>query len=57
LQRVAQARVDVGERSIGQIGAGLLILLGVGKTITKLTPTRSPTRLRICASSKTNKAK
>ena len=31
LQRVAQARVDVGERSIGQIGAGLLILLGVGK--------------------------
>ena len=31
LQRVAQARVDVGERSIGQIGAGLLVLLGVGK--------------------------
>ena len=31
LQRVAQARVDVGERNIGQIGAGLLILLGVGK--------------------------
>ena len=31
LQRVEQARVDVGERSVGQIGAGLLILLGVGK--------------------------
>jgi D-tyrosyl-tRNA(Tyr) deacylase len=31
LQRVAQAHVDIGERRIGQIGAGLLILLGVGK--------------------------
>ena len=31
LQRVEQARVDVGDRSVGQIGAGLLILLGVGK--------------------------
>ena len=31
LQRVSQARVDVGERTVGQIGAGLLILLGVGK--------------------------
>jgi D-tyrosyl-tRNA(Tyr) deacylase len=31
MQRVAAGRVDVGNRSVGQIGAGLLILLGVGK--------------------------
>ena len=31
LQRVAAGRVDVGNRSVGQIGAGLLILLGVAK--------------------------
>jgi D-aminoacyl-tRNA deacylase len=31
MQRVAAGRVDVGDRSVGQIGAGLLILLGVGK--------------------------
>jgi len=31
MQRVAAGRVDVGDRIVGQIGAGLLILLGVGK--------------------------
>ena len=30
MQRVAAGRVDVGDRSVGQIGAGMLILLGVG---------------------------
>ena len=29
LQRVSEARVDVGERSVARIGAGLLVLLGV----------------------------
>lgn len=31
IQKVAQARVDVGDRTVGKIGPGLLILLGVGK--------------------------
>ena len=31
MQRVAAGRVDVGGRIVGQIGAGLFILLGVGK--------------------------
>ena len=35
MQRVAAGRVDVGDRSVGQIGAGLLILLGVGKDDTE----------------------
>jgi len=30
LQRVTRAEVRVGERTVGSIGAGLLILLGVG---------------------------
>ncbi len=30
LQRVTRAEVRVGERSVGSIGAGLLVLLGVG---------------------------
>jgi D-tyrosyl-tRNA(Tyr) deacylase len=31
VQRVASARVRVGERIVGDIGAGLLVLLGVGR--------------------------
>ena len=31
LQRVTRAEVRVGERTVGSIGAGLLILLGVGR--------------------------
>ena len=31
VQRVAEARVSVGRETVGQIGAGLCILLGVGK--------------------------
>jgi D-aminoacyl-tRNA deacylase len=31
LQRVRQARVEVGERVVGRIGAGLLVLVGVEK--------------------------
>lgn len=30
LQRVKCARVDVGEETVGEIGAGLLVLLGIG---------------------------
>jgi D-tyrosyl-tRNA(Tyr) deacylase len=31
LQRVTEARVRVGDRVTGEIGAGLLVLLGIGK--------------------------
>jgi len=31
LQRVARARVRVGEETVGEIGQGLLVLLGVGR--------------------------
>ena len=35
IQRVAEARVSVADRIIGQIGPGLLILLGVGRDDTE----------------------
>ena len=31
VQRVAEARVTAGDRQVGEIGPGLLVLLGVGK--------------------------
>jgi D-tyrosyl-tRNA(Tyr) deacylase len=31
VQRVKEAKVEVGERTVGEIGHGLLILLGVGE--------------------------
>lgn len=31
IQRVTSARVRVGERTVGEIGRGLLVLLGVGR--------------------------
>jgi D-tyrosyl-tRNA(Tyr) deacylase len=34
VQRVTEARVRVGDRVSGEIGAGLLVLLGVGRTDT-----------------------
>ena len=35
IQRVAEARVSVADRIIGQIGPGLLILLGIGRDDTE----------------------
>ncbi len=31
VQRVSEARVDVGDRTVGRVGEGLLVLLGVRK--------------------------
>jgi len=36
IQRVKEARVKVGEKTVGQIEAGLLVLLGVGETDEKI---------------------
>jgi D-tyrosyl-tRNA(Tyr) deacylase len=35
VQRVSRCRVTVDEKTVGEIGAGLLVLLGVGKTDTE----------------------
>jgi len=35
IQRVTSARVRVGERVVGEIGAGLLVLVGVARTDTE----------------------
>ena len=37
LQRVSRARVTVEQRTTGEIGAGLMVLLGVGKDDTAVT--------------------
>jgi D-tyrosyl-tRNA(Tyr) deacylase len=36
VQRVARARVRVGDRTVGEIGQGLLVLLGVGRGDTEV---------------------
>ena len=46
LQRVSRARVTVEERVVGEIAAGLMVLLGVGIADTRPRPRRWPTKLR-----------
>jgi len=45
LQRVAQSRVTVNERNVGEIGPGLLVLVGVEKGDTEVQATRLAERL------------
>ncbi len=35
IQRVKEARVDIGSETVGQIGEGILVLLGAGKDDTR----------------------
>jgi D-aminoacyl-tRNA deacylase len=51
VQRVAEARVRVGEEVVGEIGPGLCVLLGVAKSDEELEAERLAgrvARLRIC---------
>jgi hypothetical protein len=57
LQRVSQARVTVAGETVGQIGPGLLALVGVAGAIPRATACTSPTRSPICAFSMTRTAR
>ncbi len=46
LQRVRSARVDVGDRTVGAIGQGLLVLVGVEKGDTDADAVRVADKLR-----------
>jgi len=46
VQRVTSARVRVGDRVVGEIGRGLLVLLGVGREDTEADATALATKLR-----------
>jgi len=54
LQRVSRAKVTVEGRLAGEVGAGLMILLGVGREDTSAVAASMAEKMReTCASSKT----
>ena len=46
VQRVTSARVRVGERVVGEIGRGLLVLLGIGREDTEADAAALATKIR-----------
>jgi hypothetical protein len=57
LQRVSRASVTVDEQVVGQIGQGLLVLLGVGQGDGEAQVKTLSRKLPTCASSKTMRAR
>jgi D-tyrosyl-tRNA(Tyr) deacylase len=56
VQRVSRAAVDVDGERVAQIGAGLLVLLGVGRADTAADADRLADKVRSFASSTTMRA-
>lgn len=40
IQRVSEARVDIGGKTVGKIGKGLMVLIGIGRDDTRETADR-----------------
>lgn len=40
IQRVSEARVDIGGKTVGKIGKGLMVLIGIGREDTRETADR-----------------
>ena len=57
MQRVSRAQVTVIDESVGAIDAGLLVLLGVGRSDTEGDASTSPKKSLGCGSSKMNVGK